>query len=137
MAPVKKKEVPAGFLLRSGLARTERALVEFAIGQTIRAFAKQFGKPPEAVAVEAFYVLQSHPEWGRNASATHKRRSLAHWQGCCYECGQPVTTAEATYHHLKRGVPNQHGPENLVPTHPGCHDRTHNAVKGSLLKGTR
>lgn len=90
----------------------------------------------EAVAAVAFYRLQRHPSWGRNATKTHKNASFQRWKGICNRCKRPVSRAEAKFHHLVRGVPNQHGPENLVPEHTECHDDEHNVVYGSLSKGS-
>ena len=30
---------------------------------------------------------------------------------------------DATFHHLKRGIPHPHAPENLLPQCVVCHDR--------------
>ena len=88
----------------------------------------------EAVSAVAFYRLQRHPVWGRNATTAQKNASYEHWKGRCYLCPDKVERAEAKFHHLIRGVKNQHGPDNLVPVHTSCHDKEHNVQNGSLSK---
>ena len=96
----------------------------------------EFGICAEAVAAVAFYRLQRHPTWGRNATTTQKTASYKHWNGICHRCKEPVERTEAKFHHLTRGVPGQHDPLNLVPEHTSCHDDEHNVIYGSLSKGS-
>ena len=102
----------------------------------IRHTGEESGICAEAVAAVAFYQLQRHPTWGRNATTTQKTASYKHWKGICHRCKEPVERAEAKFHHLTRGVPNQHDPLNLVPEHTSCHDDEHYVVYGSLSKGS-
>jgi hypothetical protein len=102
----------------------------------IRNTADGSGICAEAVAAIAFYRLQRHPTWGRNATPTQKNAAYKHWKGVCHRCNEEVGRAEAKFHHLNRGVPNQHEPSNLVPEHTSCHDDEHNVIYGSLSKGS-
>ena len=96
---------------------------------------EEWGICAEAVAAVAFYRLQRHPTWGRNATPTQKTASFKHWKGICFRCKESVGRTEAKFHHLTRGVPNQHDAHNLVPEHTSCHDDEHNVVYGSISKG--
>lgn len=56
-------------------------------------------------------------------------------------CGGGIESlAQATFHHLKRGVPGLHSPENMRPLHrdesKGCHEKLHGAPPGSLTAGS-
>jgi hypothetical protein len=94
-------------------------------------------KPKEYIANEIFYYIQRHKEWGRNATKTQKRASFKYHKGKCSKCNKPINSIDgAKFHHLERGVPKQHEPENLVPQHLKCHDEEHGVLKGSLSKGT-
>jgi hypothetical protein len=110
--------------------------IRSAISKTIEKLSEAHKVCIEAIANEAFYWLQRHPQWGRNASSTHKKASFQYWNGVCHRCKQAVALNAAKFHHLHRGVPNQHGPRNLVPQHLHCHDDEHGAEKGSLSKGS-
>jgi hypothetical protein len=114
----------------------EKRQINEALDELIASLADSVGLCREAVANVAFYRLQRHPGWGRNATAQHKRASHALWKGICNRCNQPVAFEAAKFHHLKRGIPDQHGPGNLVPEHEKCHDDEHNVKKGSLSKGS-
>ena len=113
------------------------------IDEFVVTLAKELSLSHEEVANEAFYRLQRHPEWGRNASPTQKRASYKYWKkqakgdyALCHKCRKEVTYEEAKFHHLCRGIQNQHDPLNLVPEHPKCHDKEHDVIKGSLSKGS-
>jgi hypothetical protein len=102
----------------------------------IRRTSDEFDICEEAVAAIAFYWLQRHPTWGRNATTAQKNASYKHWNGTCHRCKKPVGRAEAKFHHLSRGIPRQHQPLNLVPEHTSCHDDEHNVIYASLAKGS-
>lgn len=113
-----------------------KSTIRAAVDDVIRALAARLSLTEEAVANEAFYHLQRHPQWGRNATASQKRASHRHWGGRCHRCGEEVPFSDAKFHHLKRGMPGQHDPSNLVPEHEHCHDEQHGVSRGSLSKGS-
>jgi len=121
--------------MRQELTSQDRNEIRQAIVRTVERIAFRRSICVEAVANEAFYQLQRNKKWGRNATQTEKRASLKWWKGMCYYKDGKVRFENAVFHHLKRGVPRQHGPKNLVPMHSRCHNRDHGAKKGSLLKG--
>jgi hypothetical protein len=116
--------------------RDERGRIKIAVDKLISSLADSCGLCREAVANIAFYCLQRHADCGRNATKKQKRASYAHWDGRCKKCNEPVSFEDAKFHHVKRGIPNQHEPDNLVPEHEKCHDEEHNVKKGSLSKGS-
>lgn len=120
----------------ANLNSDEIEAVRDALDSFIHETSAKSGICAEAVAAVAFYRLQRHPTWGRNATPTQKNASYQHWNGICHRCRQPVKRSEAKFHHLTRGVPNQHEPANLVPEHTACHDDEHNVIFGSLSKGS-
>jgi hypothetical protein len=122
--------------IRAEITQKDKDEVRSAISKTIEHLSATRAVCIEAIANEAFYWLQRHPQWGRNASASHKKASFLHWKGLCHRCQRAVALEEAKFHHLHRGVPNQHGPRNLVPQHLHCHDEEHGALRGSLSKGS-
>jgi hypothetical protein len=117
-------------------APEEKRRINDAVDDLIATLAAATGICREAVANVAFYRLQRHPGWGRNASKAQKRASHTRWKGTCKRCNKPVAFAAAKFHHLKRGIPDQHAPGNLVPEHLKCHDSEHSVKKGSLTKGS-
>ena len=118
------------------LTEAEHDAIRRHVDALIESLSRELGVCVEAVANTMFMRVQKHPLWGRNATEAHKKASFSAWEGKCERCGQPVDKAEAVYHHLSRGVPNQHRPENLVPHHNRCHDDVHGVTQGSLTKGT-
>lgn len=113
-----------------------KSVIRSRMDQLVSALSGELNACSEAIGTELFYRTQRHPTYGRNASVAQKNASYSHWQGLCQKCGKPVARNPAKFHHLKRGVSGQHGPENLVPQHTHCHDHEHGAVKGSLSKGS-
>ena len=113
-----------------------KSAIRSALAELISSLATERSLTPEEVANESFYFLQRHPTWGRNPSATQKRASHRHWNGQCHRCVHEVAFVDATFHHLKRGIPHPHAPENLVPECMVCHDREHGVSHGSLSKGS-
>ena len=111
-------------------------LIRRAVGALVARVAERRSILPEAVAGEAFYYLQRHPDWGRNATKAHKNKSYEYHRGICQTCQLPVPRDEATFHHPKRGVRDQHGPRNLVPAHEKCHNTQHGVTRASLLKAS-
>jgi len=124
--------------LRTGdeIDDSDKKEIRKAISQSIERVALERSICREAVANEAFYLLQRNPAWGRNATSARKRASFLRWEGNCYRCKTALTFEEAKFHHLRRGIPDQHGPSNLVPVHDKCHDDQHGVSKGSLSKGS-
>ena len=110
--------------------------VRDSLDEFVRRNSEELGICEAAVAAAAFYRLQRHPTWGRNATTTQKNASFKHWSGVCHRCKQAVGRSEAKFHHLTRGIPNEHSPLNLVPEHPTCHDDEHHVRNGSLSKGS-
>jgi hypothetical protein len=132
---MEKKKYTTGFN-RAQRESLRKALSDFVINR-----AKEVGLPEEAVVQEIRYWQQSNSQWRTNPTSTDKRRSFRHWSECCWVCGDPIDMiADATFHHLKRGIPNLHAPENMVPLHRnedfGCHEKLHNAPSGSLTAGS-
>ncbi|MAX36760.1 MAG: hypothetical protein CME33_09375 [Gimesia sp.] len=121
----------------SKMTSLERDQIHQQVDALIESLSEEFDACTEAVANTAFMRIQKHPTWGRNATHRHKSDSYSEWDGKCERCGQFVDRSEAVFHHLSRGVPNQHGPQNLVPHHNSCHDAEHGVSKGSITKGTR
>jgi 5-methylcytosine-specific restriction endonuclease McrA len=120
----------------SEMTKEETKLIWKAVDALVERLSLETDLCPEAVANSAFYRLQRHPDWARNATQTQKRVSHAARGGKCFRCGEEVAFKDATFHHLLRGVPDQHGPANLVPFHEKCHDEEHKAEKASLMKGS-
>ena len=124
----------------SELTPVEKIGICTALDLLISDLSQRLGACPEAIAAKAFYRLQRHTAWGRNATETQKAASYRHWNGVCQrpDCTdkRPASRAELTFHHLVRGVPRQHEPANLVPHHLRCHDAEHRAVRRSLLTGS-
>lgn len=109
------------------------------IDEMIEGTAEEVGLTPEEVAQETFYRMQRHPDPGlrRNATKAEQRASFEHWGECQRPgCTDELTIEEAVFHHLERGIPEQHSPSNLLPFHPGCHDAAHSVHEGSLSKGS-
>lgn len=116
--------------------RERRLQVTQAVSALVEKLAKETECHPEAVADVAFLHIQKHPSWGRNPSEAQKRASLRYWKDECQGCGEAVARERAVFHHLRRRIPNQHEPRNLLPYHPECHDAKHGARRASLSKGT-
>jgi hypothetical protein len=123
-------------LIYADMTDTEKSQIWAAVDALVANLAAVTGMCAEAVATSAYYRLQRHPAWGRNASKDHKQAAHAAGNGRCYKCGEEVALKDATFHHLRRGIPNQHGPANLVPSHEKCHNEEHGAEQASLMKGS-
>jgi len=91
----------------------------------------------ESIARELFYRLQRHPQFGYNATKTHKNDAFIFWDKTCQKCKNKLDRKEAVFHHRERGIANQHSPNNLVPQHVKCHNNEHCAIKGSVKKGSQ
>ena len=113
----------------------QKRTIKASVGKLIEKLARDLDAYPEAVADVAFLYIQKHPSWGRNPTRTQKQASYEKWGGQCQKCNRAIEFEEAVFHHLARRIPNQHGPENLLPYHPPCHDKKHDVVEGSLSKG--
>jgi len=114
----------------------QKKLIKSCVSELIERLAQEQSLVAEAVADIAFLHIQKHASWGRNPTKPQKKASHQRWNGCCQRCDRPVAFDTAVFHHLRRRIQNQHGPENLVPLCPGCHDNEHGARRGSLSKGT-
>ncbi len=127
--------------LMSGFSESARHSLRADLEAWVRAQAKTLGHTEEAVVQELRYWQQSGP-WRTNPTKANKTASFKHWNGLCSSCKHPIESlAAATFHHLKRGVRSQHGPENMVPLHRaeqfGCHEKLHAAPPGSFTAGSR
>lgn len=118
------------------LTKQQKDVIRTELDHLINRIASDLHQYPEAIATELFYRLQRHPQYGRNATTAQKNASFSHWKGICQKCLMPVKRKDAKFHHLRRGIQDQHAPINLVPYHSGCHDDEHEAVDGSLSKGS-
>jgi hypothetical protein len=118
------------------MTAVEKSQIWAAVDALVANLAAETGLCPEAVANSAFFRLQRHPSWGRNASDAQQRASHAESERRCFRCGNEVAFEDAAFHHLRRGIPDQHGPANLVPAHVKCHDEEHNAEQRSLMRGS-
>ena len=114
----------------------EKMQIRASVAELIERLAGKLKIHPEAVADVAFLYIQKHPSWGRNPSRTQKRASHKHWNNRCQGCREPVELRDAVFHHLRRRIPNQHEPENMLPYHRDCHDKVHDVSQGSLSKGS-
>lgn len=118
------------------MTQAEKKSIRAALEDLVESLAAKHSLLPEAVANELFYQLQRHPRWGRNASLAQKRAAFTYWKGRCHRCGGELAFSDSKFHHLKRGISDQHGPPNLVPEHLQCHDAEHRVIRGSLSKGS-
>ena len=114
---------------------SKKSAIRESLEELVERLAQELSLSHETVANEAFYFLQRHSRWGRNATGAQKRASFQHWKEQCFVCNQSLEFSEAVFHHLKRGIADQHAPANLVPSHSKCHDRIHGVTQGSLFKG--
>lgn len=124
----------------SELTPIQKSVIVRTLDLFIRTTSEQLGVCPTVVAAASFYRLQRHPEWGRNPTRSQKTLAYKHWGGVCQhpKCmiKDPIKKNELTFHHLIRGIPDQHSPHNLVPMHILCHDDEHNAISRSLATGS-
>jgi hypothetical protein len=118
------------------ISQAEKKSARAGLEDLVESLAAKHSLLPEAVANELFYQLQRHPRWGRNATLAQKHASFAYWKGLCHWCGEALSFADSKFHHLRRGIPDQHAPLNLVPEHLQCHDAEHKVELGSLSKGS-
>lgn len=117
------------------LSRADKVAIREGIVALVESVAAERAIHEQAVANEAFYLLQRHRRWGRNATEAARKAAYDHARGICHRCARPVRYSDANFHHLKRGIPDQHRPGNLVPEHQECHDAEHEVTHGSLSKG--
>lgn len=126
-------------VLRSGPAAEQRkGIRQWFDAKAVPFLMTKTGLPDEGVVQEIRYWHQrASNEWSTHPSPTAKARSFRYWSSKCQRpgCRKPLTKDEASYHHLKRGIPNQHRPESLLTYHHGCHYNEHGAVRASLRKG--
>jgi hypothetical protein len=124
---------------KSGFTEEQRKTIRKALASFTEEHASLLGCTPQAVVQEIRYWQQSHPDWRTNPTKKEKASSFKHHKGICVECHQQISSMDdATFHHLERGIPNLHGPSNMVPLHKtlGCHEKLHNAPSGSFTSGS-
>ncbi len=114
----------------------QKEAIKRSVTELIVRLATELSMHPEAVADVAFLHIQKHPSWGRNPTKAQKRTAHRHWKGRCQHCQEQVPFEAAVFHHLRRRIPKQHQPDNLLPYHASCHDSEHEAQRGSLSKGS-
>jgi hypothetical protein len=121
---------------KSGFTGEQRKAIRADLTRFTKERASRLGCPPEAVVQEIRYWQQSHPDWATNPTKTQKELSFRRYKGICQArgCRHKISSIDdATFHHKKRGVPNLHRPENMVPLlQRGCHEKLHNARPGSF-----
>lgn len=127
--------------LKSGFTVEERKRLRAALNEFASTAAKEYDHPVEAIVQEIRYWQQSASAGRTNPTEQEKKISFIHWKQICMECNQLIESlAVATFHHINRGVPNLHGPQNMRPLHRdesrGCHERLHGAPPGSLTAGS-
>jgi len=128
--------------LASGFTVDERRRLRATLDDYATRIAKDYGHPLEAVVQEIRYWQQSVSAGRTNPKAQQKKASFHFWGQVCMVCNEVIESlAAATFHHLKRGVPDLHGPTNMRPLHrdesKGCHEKLHGAPAGSLTAGSR
>jgi hypothetical protein len=122
-------------------SQDERTQLRAELDHFVSEKAVALGRPEEAVVQEVRYWQQSAAKGHTNPTATQRRLSFEHWKNVCAVCGERIESLDkATFHHLKRGIPNQHAPENMQPLHRneprGCHEKIHGVPVGSLTAGS-
>jgi hypothetical protein len=124
---------------KSGFTEDQRKTIRESLTGFTREHALLLDLPPEAVVQEIRYWQQSNSDWPTNPKKTHREASFKLHNGICMVCRLQIESiAEATFHHLRRDIPNLHSPENMRPLHrwKGCHEQLHNALPGSLTAGS-
>jgi hypothetical protein len=114
----------------------DKKLLQKKVSEFIESVSEETKFCHEAVANSFFYAIQRHPQCGRNANKTQKKNSFLFWQKKCSNCGETLNFDHVIFHHIERGIPNQHDPKNLKPYCESCHDQEHHIRKGSLMKGS-
>lgn len=125
---------------KAGLTKDERGLLREELRVFVLEKAKKLGHPEEAIVQEIRYWQQSVKDWRTNPTKKEKEKSFEKYQRICWHCKKMISSFnEATFHHLKRGIPGLHEPENMVPLHRdesyGCHEEIHGASR-SLTDGS-
>lgn len=124
----------------SGFTDEQRRRLRATLDELARTAAIEYSHPVEAIVQEIRYWQQSTSAGRTNPIEAEKRNSFRYWNQVCMVCGQHIETLKsATFHHLRRGVPDLHGPENMRPLHrdTGCHEKLHDAPVGSLTAGSQ
>ena len=126
---------------RSGATDSQRKKIWQKLKDLAEKLAVAESLPPEAVVLEMRYFHQSASNpYRTNASAKDKSSSLKYYKNKCKYPGCSVTNLSkvtAVFHHKKRAVVNQHGPQNLLPYCIACHDKEHGNKKASTHKGSK
>ncbi|MGA2145587.1 MAG: hypothetical protein ABSH49_11570 [Bryobacteraceae bacterium] len=124
---------------KSGLAAEQRRIIREDLVRFTKEHASLLWCPPEAVVQEIRYWQQSSADWRTNPTKKDKELSFKYHKRICAACREEISSiSDATFHHLQSGIPNVHGPENMVPLHKtlGCHEGLHNAPPGSFTAGS-
>jgi hypothetical protein len=116
---------------RSGATDDQRKDIRKKLLSYVKALSKTHSLYPEAIVLEMRYFHQSATNpYRTNASKRDKQKSLDHYKGKCQAKGCKkvlgnIVKRSIEFHHVKRGVPNQHEPKNLKPYCKGCHYKEH------------
>jgi hypothetical protein len=115
--------------LKGSLDKDAKAAIHKDLDAMIERTASDLGATREVVAREVYYRMQRHPDpdLRRNPTTAEKRRAFRYWAEACQRsgCTEPLNFGEAEFHHLARGVQDQHAPANLLPYHAKCHAAEH------------
>jgi hypothetical protein len=128
--------------LTSGFTVEERKNFRVKLDKFASQAASDYSHPLEAVVQEIRYWQQSTSRGRTNPNEREKRASFSHWKQECMVCKERIESLTvATFHHMKRGVPGLHDPENMRPLHrdesKGCHEKLHGAPPGTLTAGSQ
>jgi hypothetical protein len=128
--------------LTSGFTAEERKNFRAKLDKFTSQAASDYSHPLEAVVQEIRYWQQSTSQGRTNPNEREKRASFSHWKQECMVCDERIESlAVATFHHMKRGVPSLHDPDNMRPLHrdesKGCHEKLHGAPPGTLTAGSQ
>lgn len=121
--------------LRSGASKEQRQKIRKKLFSYVDSISKLHGLHKEAVVLEMRYFHQSATNpYRTNATKKDKERSLTHYKGKCKAKGCKKTLGFVVkkgieFHHIERGIPNQHEPKNLKPFCKGCHFTEHHPKK--------
>jgi hypothetical protein len=127
---------------KSGFTPEQRRQLRAELDSFSNRAAEKYERPLEAIVQEIRYWQQSTSAGRTNPRKSEKQESFRFWNQQCMVCGDRIESlTQATFHHLKRGIPDLHSPENMRPLHrdedKGCHEKLHGAPPGSLTAGSR
>lgn len=126
---------------KSGVTDKQRLEIRSELDALAKRLMSSAGLSGEAIALEIRYWHQSASNpYRTNSTSSDKNKSYKVHEGKCGFCSKKIESFdEAVFHHIERGIADQHGPENLVPYHNECHDNHHHAGKqaASMTKGSQ